>query len=406
MDRCENGNKGVGVYRNRVTKLWSELLDNVGGLCTTARGAFLNPWVTIPLLIMIAFRDGLFHCGVYKPSLAIFLDAANFQPYNKKKVQLIAISLPQVRRPHEQSLIHRMGRWLGPDNPNDWHRIMDDWDLISVLEHAKFSGFFGHPMRIVFSPDWKCLCTVLNWWGPSHPHACPECWGLRDDWKRPGHHEPCKRLLKHFRTPLAKFLALFESPLDIVYDVLHCVALVLCHWVLHGLVLWSRERPALNLEGRLVTLYRSRLNGSYKPPLARRIGASGDGDGGGGQTKENKRKDSKKKDRCKKGQYEKEWRITGKKAKKLLKDDVFWDELGELLPRSKDGLSVHFPHITAPHELLDPMHTYVREVRRLCRQLLSWTPERVETRDADCDHLHRLYDALQMPMERTSVNIH
>ena len=53
--------------------------------------------------------------------------------------------------------------------------------------------------------------------------------------------------LASFSTPLWPLIALLEDDLDLVYDPLHCVALVLRHMVFHALWLWMPKHSVVRL---------------------------------------------------------------------------------------------------------------------------------------------------------------
>lgn len=383
-------NQGYGVYRNRVTQLHMDLINNVGGVRKTTKGAFLDPSTTIPMYLDLATKTKLFHQGDYRKSFCLFLDATEMQQYKPQKCNFLAVTLPQARRPHATQLVHGLGRWLGPDKGQDMWEVFKILDLVEVLRKVTKGEAGVEPMRLVVSPDWACGDEILGWVGPGHPEACFDCWLLRNDWKKPGRRGR-RRLLKHFtNTPFRPLLELLESELDFVYDVSHCNALMLSHALFHALTLWARNMASdwPELEANLVALFKHHTRQGYRAPKSQKIAGP-----------------SKKK---KKGEPSepKEWRLSGNLAKDVLKDDDFWLDLCNLLPSTADGLVVAIEHTDAPHVLRNPLQRYVREVRRLCVQLASWHPEGVETRDADCAHLHFLYDACGLPVERLSVNVH
>ena len=67
------------------------------------------------------------------------------------------------------------------------------------------------------------------------------CWAPKSHWKQAGYRKGALRRLEDFDMPNMDFLAFFSSFLDIVYDPLHCIALVLSHAVLHAIYPWVRE---------------------------------------------------------------------------------------------------------------------------------------------------------------------
>ena len=54
----------------------------------------------------------------------------------------------------------------------------------------------------------------------------------------------------------------------------------------------------------------------------------------------------------------------------------------------------------------EPLQCYLRELRRLCQQLKSFSPKAVHRSDRDCRRLHLLSSVLHMPIERLTVQSH
>ena len=90
----------------------------------------------------------------------------------------------------------------------------------------------------------------------------------------------------------------------------------------------------------------------------------------------------------------------------LMREKLFWKKVCDLLPKRTDGVRVVFPdHMPMP-AVAEPLQHYLRELRRLCRQLISFSPKAVHRRDRDCRRLHMLFSALHMPIERLTVQSH
>lgn len=47
---------------------------------------------------------------------------------------LLAITLPQARRPHQPGLVHKIGRWLGPDEADMREEDFHDLNFVNSLK--------------------------------------------------------------------------------------------------------------------------------------------------------------------------------------------------------------------------------------------------------------------------------
>ena len=90
----------------------------------------------------------------------------------------------------------------------------------------------------------------------------------------------------------------------------------------------------------------------------------------------------------------------------FLRDKLFWRKVCDLLPKRTDGVRVVFPDHMPMAAVAEPLQYYLRELRRLCQQLISFSPKAVHRRDRDCRRLHMLFSALHMPIERLTVQSH
>ena len=213
--------------------------------------------------------------------------------------------------------------------------------------------------------------------GPGDERACPACWAPKRLWKRAEYQRASARFLQNFRGPCRQFLSLFDSPLDIVYDPLHCIALVISHAVFHALYLWFQENCSAvpSMQQELLSIFASaKLTKNFREPRGPAI--------------------SRKK-----------WAIGNKDTKALLKNDIFWQRLANLLPTARDGLTVSHPELSAA-EIAEPFQCYLRLVRYLARDLISWNPQGVETREADSRKMHVLFQSLSLRPRRWSVAVH
>ena len=212
--------------------------------------------------------------------------------------------------------------------------------------------------------------------GPGDERACPACLAPKRLWKRSEYQLASARPLHDFRTPCRQFLSLFDSPLDIVYDPLHCIAPVISHAVFHALYLWFQENcsavPSMQ-QGLLTTFASAKLTKNFREPKGPAISR-------------------------------RESAIGNKDTKALLRNYIFWQRLANLLPTARDGLTVSHPELSAA-EIAEPFQCYPRLVQYLARDLISWNPKGVETRDADGRKMHVLFQSLSLRPRRWSVAV-
>ena len=215
---------------------------------------------------------------------------------------------------------------------------------------------------ITWAPDWGAYEMVLGLVDPGHEEGCLECYARRGQWHIPGFEKQPVRLVQHCRTACKRFLQLFPDRRNIVYDPLHCIALVLTMILLHALDLLFQDKYPNHVE-ELRRIYRQHIQGGeYRGPAHA-------------------------------GPEYKGWKLSNNQAKALLDTEEFWAALAGLFGR-------------ACAHVVDDLVFYVNELRRLADQLLSWNPSRVSTRNADCDRLHALYIQLGLPKERITAQVH
>ena len=216
IDVCKE--KSIGAYRGRVTKLKEELVNNVGGVHLSTRMARLDSWRAVALYLQLANRDRLHLPGDYPRYLGVFIDGAKVHAYEPLGCVSICLTLPFTRRPHQLDSILRVGQYIGKENPNQLHLRIDRLGLVEVLKAARDGELDGHRYRIVHYPDWGCLGELLTLEQPGHANACV-CPVPRKDWKLFGYDPQPERPLSFFPTPLADYFEIFESDLDVGYDV-------------------------------------------------------------------------------------------------------------------------------------------------------------------------------------------
>ena len=112
--------------------------------------------------------------------------------------------------------------------------------LVEVLKAARDDELDGHRFCIVHYPNWGYFGGLLTLEQPGHPNACV-CPVPGEDWKLFGYNPQPERPLSFFPTPLADYFQIFESDLDVGYDVSHCTKEVVVNIGLHGIDLCPRE---------------------------------------------------------------------------------------------------------------------------------------------------------------------
>ena len=180
-----------------------------------------------------------------------------------------------------------------------------------------------------------------------------------------GHRRAAPRSLADFTNPLLDFLGLVESIEDIVYDPLHCCSLDLSLCVFPAVFLWCDAVAAQNPKLREDTVL---FFGSLK--LLKKWGAPSTEAIG-----------------------QKNWIIGNNDTKAVLLNSDFWDALCSALPSGADLLWTRPVPGLNDSERRQPFQVYIRLVRWLAQDLLSWTPTGVETRDQDCRKVHLLFQA-------------
>lgn len=103
-----------------------------------------------------------------------------------------------------------------------------------------------------------------------------------------------------------------------------------------------------------------------------------------------------------------DWTLNGKSAKAGLRDDKFWINLGNLVPRSHEinGCTVSSPLLNGGQPVINPVHRYLYLMRELLCDTLRAQPEHVGARDQMSLEAHRLFFSLRMPTPRYTLAMH
>ena len=364
---------GKAVYKNKIIAMEKALTSDLA-VSTTRHGAFLNGFTAIPLYLHLAQQSHVLHQGDYPPGLLIFWDANSM--YAGKKCHLLSISLPQAKQPHQLGLQLPLGRWNGPENHSAVWKVFESMNLVHALKSAMQIHMHGKRLRLVWSPDWAALRTILNHAPPGSELGCVFCWSMKTNWRLFGGPKGPLRVFENFDTRCRPFLDLFASMLDIIYDPLHCCALVLTHMVVHAIYFWVQQNLPAAYQAQLLGVYKTHL--LQHPFFAAESVKIGPND----------------------------WAMSNNLTKSVLFNCTFWADLSTLLPRTTQGLVVQHQLVDGGAILDDPLHEYLQLLRALAVQLLAWKPLNVATRQADCARLHALHSALGFPKERFTIAFH
>ena len=366
---------GMYVYADGTKKLEKLLFENLTHL-KWASGAALCPLQGLKTFLSLAQRDALLHNGDYPPSLLLFLDGAKI--LGDKEAHLLSASLPQAKRPHQIRAQLCIARYLAHDCAFRHAQIFAKLGLPNAIAEALSMGLNGRRLRLVMAPDWKVLRILSNWVGPGDQWCCMFCFSAKAQWQTRDFSGAVLRSFDDWDTPLAPLVQHFDSISDVVYDPLHCVALVLSHAVCHALYFWARTKLGESYAQSLATLYIKHTVSKDQTFVvaADEIVSLHD------------------------------WAMSNKTAKKIVKDDAFWRSLATLLPNTNQGLRLCTPLLNNGQPVVDPFQQFLWLVRTLCVQVLSWTPNRVPMRDAWCQEAHYLYFCLGLPPRRYNVASH
>ena len=362
----ERNKRSKGVYRSPLTTLKDSLVGNVGGVLLNPKGASLQTWKAVDTWLYVLDRDRMYHSNVKGKSVNVFIDSNDMPPYSaktkKKKCTLLALTAPENYCPHKVYTILRVAGWLDYEDCNTLRDRLDDVLMVEVLQAVKNGTLTADKRDITWAPDWGAYEKVLGWADPGHEEGCLECYARRGQWHIPGFEKQPVRLLQHCRTACKRFLQLFPDRRNIVYDPLHCIAMVHTMILLHALDLSFQDKHPNHVE-ELRRIYRQHIQGGeYRSPAQAALEYKG-------------------------------WKLSNNQAKALLDTEEFWVALAGLFGR-------------ACAHVVDDLVFYVNELRRLADQLLSWNPSRVSTCNADCDRLHALYIQLGLPKERITAQVH
>lgn len=362
---------GGGVYKDRVIALQKVVASDIPFRLST-RGAFLDATTVLPMVVDLAERDGLSHEGAHTPQINVFCDATNYDAYDGQKCHVLAVGLPHTKQPHSRGMTVTIGRWIGAEKGYCFAAAFLLCGLIAALSLALATPIRGLLPRLVCAPDWAFLVVLLGANPVGHAYACVDCNSRKGQWEYAGYPRGRPLDLEHYRnSDCWSLLSLFKSILYLVYDPLHCVALVLRHMVFHAFWLWLEQRPQFSAAlSELRHVLATNVKSWRKPEQM--------------------------------GPGHQEFSLSGKIAKDVLANDALWVSRERVMP----SVTVECVALQNGERVPDAFGKYLTLVRQLCRQLLSWAPEGVDRRDEDCDRMHALYTALDLPAQRVTVNCH
>lgn len=351
--------RGKPTHKDRARALQDDLTRHLP-LRLIRRGCCLNVHSVLVELHQLLVRDKQLVAG---PQLVVgvFMDGCQAYPPQHHEVHSVSVWFPQASHPHTQHKHVACARWMGDNDRGRKWEAMTETGLVPLLRQYKADT----GARFVWSPDWAELVVMCQISPPNAKHNTCYCCPLPKETYRQARQPGGvpEKVLSEFDTFFGDWWALFDNVLDIVYDVLHCCALVAGHMVVHALVWWFGQFCPAAAVARLHTVLRvhtawRKATASPKPE-------------------------------------HKEWALSGKEVTALLKNNLFWEELRCVVRGCGQ-----------PPSVVDGLCRYLSEMRRLMQQLLCRDPQGVATRDADCARVHSLYQSLLLPLGRVTVPCH
>ena len=368
FQRARGGVGGYAVGLRLIQKLLLTDLD-----ITIGRNyVFVNTLQALSTYIYLAEKDQMLHPSPHQPSLLLFIDGCD--AFYKNDSHVICFSLPTAKQPHQLLMQLAVARWVGRDTPFEVLKIFRKIGLLDTLKKVLGQGINRKKLRLLASLDWKMIRTLANWGPPGAPQPCPFCFATKAQFKAGGFQGATSRSHLDWDSPLKDLLHLIDHTNDIVYDPLHCCALVLGHAICGALFFFFKQHQPEKVD-QLVSLFQQVFGDQnpYVPPVVEAVGRD-------------------------------DWVPNNKQAKAALHDDIFWANVLKLLPSNAQGLQVGDPR--SDGILVDPVHRYVHLMRMLSLDVLSWTPQFVAERTTMCHEAHMLYYALAFTDRRYTVATH
>ena len=161
-----------------------------------------------PHSTQLANRDRLHLPGALPTLPGAFFDRAKVDAYELLGCVSICLTLPFTHQPHRLDSILRVGQYIGKEVP-----------IICT-----YTETVGTRRSLKGSKGWQTGRTSL-------PHCTLPRTGLFGR-------------ATYIPTPLADYLQIFESDLDVGYNVSHCTKEVVINIGLHGIDLWLQDQDA------------------------------------------------------------------------------------------------------------------------------------------------------------------
>ena len=189
----------------------------------------------MPLFLHLAARDDVLQPQIpdWAVALCIFFGANNM--FKGKKCQLVSLSLPQAKQPHQLALNLKLCRYIDTNHHATTAAHLKRRNLLPALKRALQCGWQGKSMRLVWWPDLAARTKTLNAQPPTAKEWCAECHALRERFRDRMCPPAALRQFSTLETQYFDSFDLFTSPLNVVYNTLHCCALVLTNLVVHSL---------------------------------------------------------------------------------------------------------------------------------------------------------------------------
>ena len=113
-------------------------------------------------VLHLAGRDDVLHDGIPNGTvgLGIFLNAGNM--FKGKRCQLVSLSLPQAKQPHQLASNLALCRYIDTDHHATTAEHLKRLNWLLACKQALRCGWRGRPMRLAWLPDWAALTRTLN----------------------------------------------------------------------------------------------------------------------------------------------------------------------------------------------------------------------------------------------------
>ena len=137
-----------------------------------------------------------FHSPVL--SMCLFFDAKN--AYKGRKRQQISILLPNACQMHQLPVRLPLRRYLDSDHHAVSAIHLRRLALLDALHCVQTQSCSGHPIRILWSPEWAVLTRTANLAPPTPAECCAECHAKKQQFRDPSFRGSALRDQRAFQT--------------------------------------------------------------------------------------------------------------------------------------------------------------------------------------------------------------